>query len=344
MAVLRRIGSFGLAATLVVAYAAASLAYSGGDPSFTTGAEIVATPVAPGVWDFTLETDQDLDGGGFNAVGATSYTPLNPPCDGGTLICFDLGLGSTGLLVGFGESASDKLPANLGSPLLLGQLFGDLTGIDQTDVLVHFGAESFGLEADAGLTRVPFSGVVKDPTCSAGPAFPDFDGDGVCDADDNCLTVANANQTDADNDTVGDVCDTCLGLANPPFTGTVLANMTLVSGQRDDDGDGVGNKCDFKYETLGSFIAGIDLNDMRASVPKSIGGSDCGVSLLKNCAQFDNSESGGFITGPDINLLRARVGTANGPSCGAACTPPLSGAIGSGSEVFGKAICDGPAC
>jgi hypothetical protein len=35
----------------------------------------------------------------------------------------------------------------------------------------------------------------------------DDDGDGVCNANDNCPAVANADQADLDGDTVGDVCD-----------------------------------------------------------------------------------------------------------------------------------------
>ena len=36
---------------------------------------------------------------------------------------------------------------------------------------------------------------------------PDADGDGVPDASDNCLAVANADQLDSDGDDLGDVCD-----------------------------------------------------------------------------------------------------------------------------------------
>ncbi len=39
----------------------------------------------------------------------------------------------------------------------------------------------------------------------------DHDGDGVCDADDNCPDVANADQADHDGDGIGDVCDPCTG-------------------------------------------------------------------------------------------------------------------------------------
>jgi hypothetical protein len=39
----------------------------------------------------------------------------------------------------------------------------------------------------------------------------DGDGDGVCDADDDCPDVANAGQADADGDGIGDACDPCTG-------------------------------------------------------------------------------------------------------------------------------------
>lgn len=42
-----------------------------------------------------------------------------------------------------------------------------------------------------------------------GDTCADPDGDGVCDASDNCPSVANSAQTDADGDGIGDACDTC---------------------------------------------------------------------------------------------------------------------------------------
>jgi len=38
---------------------------------------------------------------------------------------------------------------------------------------------------------------------------PDADGDGVADGQDNCASVANADQADGDGDGVGDACDSC---------------------------------------------------------------------------------------------------------------------------------------
>ena len=36
-----------------------------------------------------------------------------------------------------------------------------------------------------------------------------MDGDTIFNNDDNCPTVANANQRDTDSDGFGDVCDNC---------------------------------------------------------------------------------------------------------------------------------------
>ena len=195
-------------------------------------------------------------------------------------------------------------------------------------------------------TTPPYNtpGVWRMVACSVtvGPGSVDFDGDGICDADDNCPTVVNSGQTDDDVDTVGDACDNCLGLSNPPFAGLLLGNMTLVSGQRDDDGDGVGNRCDFKYDgNVGTLISGIDVSDIRNSVFTGIALSTCGATGTKNCAQFDHDEVGTLVGPGDVSALRARMFTTNGPS---GTAPPFGGAIGSGSEIVGWAVCSGPAC
>ncbi|MCC6847521.1 MAG: hypothetical protein IT294_03400 [Deltaproteobacteria bacterium] len=48
-------------------------------------------------------------------------------------------------------------------------------------------------------------------TCQAGVCIPggggDADGDGICDAEDDCPAVANPEQADLDGDAAGDVCD-----------------------------------------------------------------------------------------------------------------------------------------
>jgi hypothetical protein len=73
----------------------------------------------------------------------------------------------------------------------------------------------------------------------------DFDGDGVANIDDNCITVPNPDQLDDDGDGLGNACDNCPDHANPD--------------QDDFDGDGVGDICeDGDFAVIGSLtrIAG----------------------------------------------------------------------------------------
>lgn len=63
----------------------------------------------------------------------------------------------------------------------------------------------------ATLRRWALTGLCAGLLMSAPPGlaqtFPDADADGVPDAEDNCLMVSNADQTDSDEDGFGDACD-----------------------------------------------------------------------------------------------------------------------------------------
>jgi hypothetical protein len=59
---------------------------------------------------------------------------------------------------------------------------------------------------------------------------PDLDRDGVLDADDNCPTAYNTDQSDRDADTFGDACDGCPDL--------------MTAANHDEDRDGYGDECD----------------------------------------------------------------------------------------------------
>lgn len=68
----------------------------------------------------------------------------------------------------------------------------------------------------------------------------DNDGDGVADLDDNCVSVANADQVDTDGDGAGDVCDDC------PVDPLKIYPGVCGCGQADldSDGDGAANCVD----------------------------------------------------------------------------------------------------
>ena len=79
-----------------------------------------------------------------------------------------------------------------------------------------------------GTTLDIYASVFSFDTC--GDLGGDADNDQICQNNDNCPNVANADQADSDVDGVGDVCDNCVLVGNP--------------NQADVDGDHVGDVCD----------------------------------------------------------------------------------------------------
>ncbi len=100
------------------------------------------------------------------------------------------------------------------------------------------------------------------------PECPDQDEDGICDTEDNCPEVFNQGQADDDGDGIGNKCDEC------PDEPGVLSNAgcpkcpdqdedgicdvedncpeVFNQGQADNDGDGIGNKCDVCPDEAGT--------------------------------------------------------------------------------------------
>jgi hypothetical protein len=73
--------------------------------------------------------------------------------------------------------------------------------------------------------------------------FPDTDGDGYVDPEDNCPTVANTDQLDTDGDGAGNACDADDdndGVADGSDNCPLVANPD----QADFDLDGIGDTCD----------------------------------------------------------------------------------------------------
>ncbi|RMG18507.1 MAG: hypothetical protein D6729_06975, partial [Deltaproteobacteria bacterium] len=71
----------------------------------------------------------------------------------------------------------------------------------------------------------------------------DGDGDGVCDGEDNCPLVVNADQTDTDGDGAGDACDSDDD-GDGVDDGADNCPLVVNADQTDTDGDGAGDACD----------------------------------------------------------------------------------------------------
>lgn len=109
-----------------------------------------------------------------------------------------------------------------------------------------FGLPKLGYSGQAGLSSFG-NEVFTEPDCVAGGGGgPDFDGDGVPDNVDNCVSVPNPDQADSDNDGVGNACELTGGDTDgdgiPDATDNCPANAN--ADQADKDGDGIGDACD----------------------------------------------------------------------------------------------------
>ena len=107
---------------------------------------------------------------------------------------------------------------------------------------------------------------------------------------------------------------------------------TLTGGQRDDDHDGYGNKCDGKFPGVsGLFVSNGDLIEWRASNTKNRTMDLCGTVGTHPCAIYDLDETGLFISNGDLiqwRLLNTKSPGPKCPTCPLTCTAGTAGTCG----------------
>ncbi len=167
--------------------------------------------------------------------------------------------------------------------------------------------------------KCPDCGVSFDVLPCTGDAC-DPDGDGISHASDNCPFTPNPLQEETDGDRVGDACDNCTQVSNPRAApGFLAANpwAALTGGQRDDDHDGYGNRCDAKFPgETGANVNAADREEMSAAMGKSRKGDLCGTLGSEPCAVFDLDErTVPNINAADLARFKLLTGAPPGPKC-----------------------------
>ena len=152
----------------------------------------------------------------------------------------------------------------------------------------------------------------------------DSDGDGVDDAEDNCLKIQNPGQEDVDGDGVGDICDLCPKVADDgqsacPLPGDFDADgipdandncpHTANRDQADRDKDGVGDACE-----------GLVLDTDKDSIPDEK--DNCPRSF--NPRQEDADQDGVGDACDNCELPNPAQNDFDGDGIGDECDPPKS--------------------
>lgn len=140
----------------------------------------------------------------------------------------------------------------------------------------------------------PDSGKDDDPNPTDGPP-EDVDADTVKNTDDNCPTIANADQHDEDTDGVGDVCDNCPHIANANQANTM-------------DNDAVGDVCDPRPtvagDTIDKFYA---FNTIPSAVSTPMGNWTITNDTYRNASNYNDAEL--IVTGARDKVTIEVAGT-----------------------------------
>jgi hypothetical protein len=156
----------------------------------------------------------------------------------------------------------------------------------------------------------------------------DFDADGIIDEDDNCPSLANANQADEDADGKGDVCDNCPMHPNGPAAGTcvrTLSEVVMGSGvpcmdsadceagaacqmeQGDCNGNGVGDACEC-YADCNCSTA-VNMSDLVLMKDQYLR-DNCAAELCQADCNGDDA-----VNLSDLMIMKAQYFRSDCPSC-----------------------------
>ncbi|MFN3198296.1 MAG: fibrinogen-like YCDxxxxGGGW domain-containing protein [Bradymonadia bacterium] len=213
-------------------------------------------------------------------------------------------------------------------------------------------------EMGDNLAYTPLGSVssVVELSSPASNRITDDDGDGVDDGVDNCLLVANADQTDTDGDGAGDACDACANDATNDADGDGICQdvdncITVANAdQTDNNGDGYGDACvsvnadidptatlgaDLvigENAVIGAFARVDDGATVMGTLGSSVGiGASSVVAAGANLANgVSVGENVGIGAGTSIGVI-ARIG--DGASIGANVTIGTQGEIGAGAVI-----------
>ena len=146
-----------------------------------------------------------------------------------------------------GQDGADRMRGNAGDDSLFGQAGDDKLRGGGGDDILNGGAGNDDIDGQKDTDEA--DGGADTDTCLAETTIncelpaEDTDGDGVPDANDNCIDDPNGDQADDDGDGIGDVCE-----PDTDGDGVDDDNDNCVddpnADQADGDGDGIGDVCD----------------------------------------------------------------------------------------------------